>query len=719
MKTREELIKDLDFATKAGDLELSDVIAKQIRNLPEPATAKQLLGAEPPRTKSDFDRLIGGDLFSKAGSEPAAIRYGKGAAETALSMISGIGTSALGGLYGLMSLPFGSDTAAKNVHSITDLTYVPKSEEAKNILSTAEPIITLPSKVFGFVGDVLRGDINAEFGPKYSAYDWGGRKSLEERKKEGYGFGDTADAIASIAEISPDFALALYGISKTKPGLNPIRDPRQVHAESRMRAATEDIPASDIQAGKANQAYAASRGKYLSPTQALDREYPMLSQLEAQIRGSKAPGASGFRELLKQQPQWIADLVDRIKRDTKPNENSVVAAGQMSDAAKLAIGEIERTPNAITSSLYEAARTNPGTVNAPAINRVLAGIRKLQAENRGDQRVVDQLYQLIDRIRGEQLNQQAILTAQQGRPVPLDQVGIPSNVADKLAVSFRGEFSDLAREKPSLMSGAEATIGKAAGLLKGEAMAVSSDLQKATAVNRALRPDFSVSRFDPLTKTASGGSDAVQFITRQLGSEKVDPAAFRVYADRIYAQDPNAFTNALGNYVSAAKDAAFKTSTTSGKFTGQEGIAFANSLIGTNNKREAFRIALTKYGEGANMPNPVAFADGTIKLVELVRNMSREVGTDLSRAAITAPDTPRAIKIGFGNTLMARSAFVSTLQSFVNRFSDNFIAETMQNPRNLQLLTAAGQSRTAAQSNARLLALISASISQGDNLSGQ
>lgn len=719
MKTREELIKDLDFATRAGDVELSEAINKEIDELQKPVSAEQLLGKGSPKTKSDFDRLVSGDLFGRANSAPAAIRYGKGAAETVLSMISGMGTSTLGGLYGLLSLPLGTETAAKNVQDVTNLAYVPKSDEAINILSAAEPILTLPSKVGGFMGDVLRGNINAEFGPKYSAYDWGKRKSLEERKKEGYGFGDAADAIASVAEISPDFALAAYGIGKTKSGLPKVRDPRRIHAESRMRDAVEDIPEPARREGFKAQLYAASKGKYLSPSQALDSEYPLLSQLEAQVRGSKAPASSGFRALIKEQPQWVADLVDRILKRTKPNENSVVAADQMSDAAKLAIGDIERTPNAITSSLYEASRANPGTVDASALRRILVGIRNLQAENRGDRRVVDELYRLMDQIRAEQLNQQVILTAQHGRPVPLDEVGIPSDVAHKLAVSFRGEFRDIARDKPNLQTGADATIGRAAGLLKDEAMLVSQDLQRATTVNRALRPDFKVSRFDPLTRAASGGTDAVQFITRQLGSDKVDPAAFRTYAERIYQQDPNAWVNAVGNHFLTAKNNAFKMSASSGKFTGQEGITFADSLIGTSNKREALRIALTKYGEGANVANPTALANGTIKLIELVRNLSREVGSELGRGSITAPDVPKTVKFAAGNTLMARSAFVSTLQAFVNRFSDNFIAETLQNPHNLRLLVAAGQSKTTAQSNARLLALISASLSQGDNISGE
>lgn len=687
--SRESLIKELDEATRYGDLQLAESINKEIEAL---------------------DRS-GGQKSGRSASSP--LRDIAGVGDAALQTGASLLAAPFAGYAGLISLLRGQGIveAGDTVRGVMDRTYKARTPEGRDVSEGLGSLLSMARKPQEFVGDVIRGNKDLTAGPQYTAYDWG---KSEDAKPDTQGSGDLRDLIASTVEIAPDIALTLYGVGKPSwrqpPSLPQHLDPRVIHANRRIRSATEDIPVWEAAKGSKGQDYAARHGQFLAPSQALEREFPTLSALEAEIRGSSAPNAKLFREKLADQPRQAMDLGERVVRQTAPYNDSVVAAEQLSGASKRAIGSVERIPNDITAALYRSADQNPGVIPAADVNSILAQMRATQRANIGNTEYVSGLEDLIGRINAARGEIRPDIQRSLGRPLMLDEVPLPSNIAVNVARSFStGNYKDYGLLPPSIKGRIEAQLGEASGALTDAAGIATPDLARATAVQRALRPDFQISRFDPLERASRGGGDAVTYINRQLGNNKVDPAAFRTAVQRISEADPNAMRDAVGFRVKSVYDEAFKPNTATGKFTGSEGIKFADDLIGTNNKREAFRISLEEAAKGTNSKNPAAHAEGIIRTVELIRDLSKEVGVDIGRGRTTAVNPTDVARIATMQPLMSRSGMINTVRSFINRFSDDIVAGMMNDPRSIELLIAAGKSKRGSfQSNSALLNLIGA-----------
>jgi len=608
-------------------------------------------------------------------SAPPAVRYGAGALENILGIATGTILSPIAGMAGAAAAPFaGLDTAADIIRKIQSLSYTPKTKEGQQVAD----VVSLPFQGIKWIGEQARG--NAE--------------------------GDIRDLAGTTLETALEFAPALLGVRGIRPSpvrLPSIGDPRRILAERRVLDAVEPVPASELTAAVGPQRYAASRGQYLSPSQALSSEFPTISALEAEIRGSTSPRSREYQARLAQQPAAAADISERVARNTQPYVSAPQAAQQLSDAAKLAIGEIERIPNAITQSLYDAAARNPNLIPATEVNSVITNLRGMVGENVGRTELTNPINGLIARIQEERLAIQPQIMQQAGRPVPLADVPLPTNVANNIYRSFSSEFRDIARERPSSSGGVEAQVSRAAGLLEESARQFQPELRTAANVQRALRPDFSVSKFDPLERAARGAGDTATYIARNIRSE--DPQAFRTFANQIAAQDINAMRDGVGHYVAQARNKAF--SSKQGFVSPSAGIDFADALTGTANRRESFRIALETAARGTPYAsNPTAFANGVLRMVDLTRNLSKQVGTMTSRAKATETGFTDPTKAALGHALQSRSAITNMVIRFVNRLSDDFVAEILLNPDNVNLLMNVGSRPQTYASNIQALSRI-------------
>ena len=485
-------------------------------------------------------------------------------------------------------------------------------------------------------------------------------------------------------------------------------DPRVAAANQRVRNAFEGIPEEELVQGAAAQ-----KQGFLAPTQAIDRSYPQLSSLEAEIMGSGAKRAREFQKKIIAQPKQaekISDLLTETSIGVDPIRSGEESAAALRDAARLSIGSIERTPNVLTKELYDAARANPGVVSAERINAVRQKLLDMQRQNRGRKDVNSQIQKFIDAIDNERK------TVQQSVFAPLDEIPLDSNTLTGISRSLRGEFDDLIMQgSPSLKGGVKMQVQAAGGLLDDEARAVSEDLRRASSAQRGLRPDYKVDEFNPLQTAAQGGTKPYEYIASVIGDNTIEPRTFRTFITRISEQDPNAVHDALGHYMLNARNKAFSVYGPDGNLLPASGVRFANELIGNKTAKEQFKIMLEAAGKSSGRSaDPTSFAEGVIRMVEFARRMDKPVFVDVGRAGQTQARMQDIIKMGAGHTIMAHAGGVNLIRSFVNKFSDEVVASMLNDKRSIELLTAAGKAPIGEPASKALMAYLAYQVYEND-----